>query len=87
MPRALSVQRSVVPPESRAAFLVRARSREAHFAEAGCHFWLFEEESRAGAFMEFAEASDAAVLRRANITLSEPLGDATRIFHQVDLGL
>lgn len=85
MPRALSMQRTVVPPGERAKFLERAKARELHYTGAGCQFWLFEEAALAGAFMEFTEARDVDTLKRAHATAPEPPLDPGRIYTQMDL--
>lgn len=85
MPRALSMQRTVVPPGDRAKFLERTKVREAHYTAAGCTYWLFEEAALAGAFIEFTEAPDAARLKEAHATAAEPPLDPARIYTQVDL--
>ncbi len=85
MPRALSMQRTVVPPGDRAKFFARARAREAHYTAAGCQFWLFEEAALSGAFIEFAEARDAETLKAAHAGAPEPMLDPARIYQQVDL--
>ncbi len=84
MPRALSMQRTVVPPGDRPRFFERARSREAHYTAAGCQFWLFEEAALPGAFVEFAEARDLATLKAAHASAPEPMLDPGRIYQQVE---
>jgi hypothetical protein len=86
MPRALSMQRTVVPPADRAKFHERARARAAHYAAAGCQYWIFEETALAGAFIEFTEARDADTLRAAHAAAPEPPIDPARIYTQVELG-
>ena len=85
MPRALSMQRTVVPPGDRAKFLERVKAREAHYTSVGCQFWLFEEAALAGAFIEFTEAPDVATLKQAHVTAVEPPLDPARIYAQVEL--
>ena len=85
MPRVLSIQRTEVTPGDRATFLARAKARAAHYAGAGCQWWLFEEEAPPGAFLEFTEASDAATLRDAHAHAAEPLVDQIRVYRQVEL--
>ena len=86
MPRALSMQRTVVPPGDRAKFLERAREREGHYTASNCQYWLFEEAALAGAFIEFIEAPDPAALKGAHATATEPPLDPARIYTRVDLG-
>jgi hypothetical protein len=85
MPRALSMQRTVVTPGDRAKFFERVKARQAHYQAAGCQFWLFEEAALAGAFIEFAEAPDAGTLRDAHATAAEPPLDPARIYTQIEL--
>lgn len=85
MPRALSMQRTVVTPGDRARFLARSKARETHYKAAGCQFWLFEEAALSGAFIEFAEAPDAATLKAAHATAAEPPLDPARIYVTVEL--
>lgn len=85
MPRALSMQRTIVPPGDRVKFLERAKAREAHYTNVGCQFWLFEEAALPGAFIEFTEARDISTLREAHATATEPLLDPARIYTQVEL--
>ncbi|MDQ8155182.1 MAG: hypothetical protein P3B98_11030 [Gemmatimonadota bacterium] len=85
MPRALSMQRTVVTPGDRAKFFERVKARQTHYQAAGCQFWLFEEAALAGAFIEFAEAPDHATLRDAHATAAEPPLDPARIYTQVEL--
>jgi len=85
MPRALSMQRTVVPPGDRAKFLERVKVREVHYRAAGCQFWLFEEAALSGAFIEFSEAPDADTLKDAHATAVEPPLDPARIYVQREL--
>ncbi len=85
MSRALSMQRTVVPPGDRAEFLERMQVREAHYTGAGCQFWLFEEAALTGAFIEFTEARDVATLTSAHARAVEPPLDPARIYTQVEL--
>ncbi|MHB0963316.1 MAG: hypothetical protein ACYC5V_08940 [Gemmatimonadaceae bacterium] len=85
MPRALSMQRTVVPPGDRAKFLERVKAREVHYTSVGCQFWLFEEAALPGAFIEFTEAPDVATLKQAHATAVEPPLDPARIYAQVEL--
>lgn len=85
MPRALSMQRTVVTPGDRDKFFERMRSREAHYKASGCQFWVFEEVALSGAFIEFTEAPDVAALRRAHASASEPPLDPSRVYSLVEL--
>jgi hypothetical protein len=85
MPRALSMQRTVVTPGDRAKFFERVKGRESHYAASGCKYWVFEEAALAGAFIEFTEAPDAATLKSAHAAAPEPPLDPERIYVQVEL--
>ncbi|MBM3908826.1 MAG: hypothetical protein FJ363_12230 [Gemmatimonadetes bacterium] len=85
MARVLSMQRTVVPPAEREAFRARATARAAHYAAAGCQYWVFEEIELPGAFVEFTEARDAEMLRAAHASAAEPPLDPARLYAQVDL--
>lgn len=85
MPRALTIQRTIVPASERARYLERARQRAAFYTKAGCHFWVFEEAALPGAFIEFTEAKDKATLSAAHAAAPEKLVDAKRIYQEVEL--
>jgi hypothetical protein len=42
-----------------------ARHRRAYFEAAGCHYWVFEQNSAPGTFVEFAEGPNAETLAAA----------------------
>ncbi|HXY32116.1 MAG TPA: hypothetical protein VEI06_15520 [Gemmatimonadaceae bacterium] len=85
MPRALVLQRSIVPLNDRKKYMEKLRARRSYFAGANCKFWVFEEGDLPGAFMEFIEAPDAATLSRALEGASETVVDAARIYQEVEL--
>ena len=85
MPRALSMQRTVVTPADRTRFFERMKAREQHYQASGCQFWVFEEAAMSGAFIEFTEAPDVATLRTAHATAAEPPLDPSRIYSLVEL--
>ena len=61
MPRALTIKRTVVTQPARKEYLERLRVRRDYYQRASCNFWVFEEAGLPGAFIEFTEATDAAV--------------------------
>jgi len=83
--RALTVKRTVVPKSGRAHYMARLRERQGYYKRAGCKFWVFEEAGLPGAFIEFTEAPNAAVLSAAHEGAPEPLMDANRIYQEVEL--
>jgi hypothetical protein len=85
VPRALTIQRTLVPSGDRRRYLDRARQRKSYYASAKCEFWIFEEASLPGAFVEFTEAPDAAALAAAHAGAPDPLGDAGRVYVEVEL--
>ncbi len=86
MPRALTLQRSIVPAGDRSKFLERLKARRAHYEGRGCRFWVFEEAALAGAFIEFTEAPDAKTLAAAHAAAPERVLDPARIYTEVELG-
>ena len=85
MPRSLTIHRTVVPPVDRAKFLERLRAKESHYLAMGCQFWAFEEQSLAGAFVEFCEADSAQALTAAHAAAPDPILDPARIYTIVEL--
>ena len=85
MPRALTIQRTIVPSSERPRYLARARQRSEYYAKAGCRFWIFEEAALPGAFIEFTEAKDRNTLSAAHAAAPEKLVDAKRIYTEVEL--
>lgn len=84
MPRALTIQRSVVPVADRPRYLDRLRARLAHYTARACRFWVFEEAALPGAFVEFTEAADAATLAAAHAAAPEAPVDPARIYREVE---
>ncbi|MGQ0643595.1 MAG: hypothetical protein ACT4P6_22845 [Gemmatimonadaceae bacterium] len=60
-----------------------ARQRRAYFEAAGCRYWVFEQRTAPGTFLEFAEGPDADTLAAA---LRAQAGDtfAGPIFAEVE---
>ncbi len=85
MSRALTIQRTLVTPSEREKFFERVARRRAFYAKANCRYWLFEEASLPGAFLEFFEGADAATLARAHAGSPDPVLDAARIYREVEL--
>ena len=86
MPRALTLQRTVVPAADRSKFLVKLRARHAYYATAKCKHWVFEEAQLPGAYMEFIEAADGETLAQALAGAPDPVLDRARIYQEVELG-
>ena len=85
MPRAVSMRHTMVPSADRDAFRDRARESRAHYAGAGCRYWLYEEDRLLGAYVEFFEASDQDTLVRAHRTAQGVPQQAARVFLEVEL--
>ena len=85
MPRALTVQRTLVTPPERKKFAEKLKRNRAHYAQANCRYWVFEEAGLPGAFLEFCEAPDAETLARAHASAPERMLDPARIYHEVEL--
>ena len=85
MARALSVHRTLVTPGERERFFERMKRKHQHYSRAKCHFWVFEEASLPGAFLEFVEAADAETLARAHAAAPDPALDPARIYREVEL--
>jgi hypothetical protein len=83
--RAISMRHTVAPAADRSEFRERARQSRAHYASAGCHYWLFEEPGLPGAFIEFFEAGDADTLQRAHRSAPAPLAESARMYVEVEL--
>ena len=83
--RALSVQRTLVTPSERERFFERMKRKQQHYERAKCHFWVFEEASLPGAFLEFVEGPDAETLARAHAASPEPALDPGRIYREVEI--
>ncbi len=85
MPRVLTAQRTVIPLYERERYLERMRSRRDFYTSVGCRYWVFEEIDLAGAFIEFIEAQDAAVLQAALADAPDALLESARIYQEMEL--
>lgn len=85
MPRALTIQRTLVTPQERERFYDKLRRKQEHYAKHNCRFWAFEEAGLPGAFLEFVEATDPDTLGRAHASAPEPILDPQRVYTEVEL--
>ena len=85
MARVLTLQRSIVPMHQRKDYIQRLKDRRDHYARASCKFVVFEEVGLPGAFIEFAEAADAATLAAAHSAAPGAMGDSARIYQEVEI--
>ena len=81
----LSMRHTIVSAADRGGFYERARTLRAHYTGHGCHYWLFEEASLPGAFVEFVEAADGRALQQAHGGTAGALDAAARTYKEVDL--
>ena len=84
MPRALTIQRTLVTPRDRDGFQERLKRKQAYYAKANCRYWAFEEAALPGAFLEFFEAPDANTLARAHASAPDPILDPNRVYVEVE---
>ena len=85
MARAISIRHTVVPLGDKKEFRERARAARAHYSGLGCHYWLFEEASLPGAYVEFFEANDRETLLRAHRGAPDPVRESARMYVEVEL--
>ena len=85
MVRALTLQRTLVPRAEREKYFERIRRKRDHYQAAKCRFWVFEEASLPGAFIEFYEADDPEVLSRAHAASPDRVLDSARVYLQVEI--
>ena len=85
MPRALTIQRSTVPAAERANYTKRLKALRSHYESSNCRFWVFEETSLPGAFIEFTEADDEQTLSSAHANAPHKTLDPTRVYQEVKL--
>ena len=85
MPRALTIQRTTVTPPERQRFHEKLRRKADYYAKANCRFWVFEESSLPGAFIEFTEADDEQTLTVAHASAPHKTMDPSRVYQEVEL--
>ncbi|MBA3656673.1 MAG: hypothetical protein H0W69_04895 [Gemmatimonadaceae bacterium] len=85
MARTLTISRTTVPLGERPKYFERLALRKSHYETARCRFWVFEEVALPGAFIEFTEADDAAILSAAHSNAPHRILDAARIYKEVEL--
>jgi hypothetical protein len=85
MPRALTIQRSIIPAHDREQQLKRLAAKRDHYRGMQCRYWVFEERAVRGAFVEFIEADSADAIVRAHAAATDPPVDAGRIYLEVEL--
>jgi hypothetical protein len=83
--RALTLQRTLVPKSDRDKYFERIRKKLEYYTAAKCRFWVFEEASLPGAFIEFYEADDPETLALAHEAAPDRVLDVNRIYLQVEI--
>ena len=83
--RALTLQRTLVPKADREKYFERIRKKRDYYTAAKCRFWVFEEGSLPGAFIEFYEADDPETLLQAHAASPDRVLDSNRIYLQVEI--
>ncbi len=86
MARALTIQRTTVPSSERARYFDKLRVASEHYRSANCRFWVCEEASLPGAFIEFTEADDASTLAVAHANAPHRILDPARIYNETEIG-
>jgi len=84
MARALTIERSKVSRHERDAYFAGLRARRDRLRAASCNFWVYEDLSEPGLFVEFTEARDTNTLTTALSAASEA-GAAASILTEVEL--
>lgn len=80
MPRVLTIGRTTVAADQREAFVARTRRRAQHYRGADIRYWVFEEASLPGSFVEFCEAGDVEALARAHGATTDPAPGSERVY-------
>ena len=84
MARALTIERSKVSRHERDAYFAGLRERRDRLRAAACNFWVYEDPSEPGLFVEFTEARDATTLATARAAVSDSQATAP-ILTEVEL--
>jgi hypothetical protein len=85
VPRAISIRQTIVPSGERDEFRERARQSRSHYSGKGCRYWLFEEASLPGAYVEFFEGNDRDALLAAHREAPQPVLESARMYVEVEL--
>jgi hypothetical protein len=84
MPRALTIERSKVSRPERDSYFAGLRERRDRLRAASCKFWVYEDPSEPGVFVEFTEARDSDTLAAALATAADSAATAP-ILTEVEL--
>ena len=85
MARVMTIEHATIPAAERAPYLAGLAGRRAHYRDARCRFWVFEEVEMPGQFIEFAEAADAAALTAARAAAAGRPLDPVRVYAEVEV--
>jgi hypothetical protein len=84
MARALTIERSKVSRHERDAYFAGLRERRDRLRAASCNFWVYEDPSEPGLFVEFTEARDVSTLAAARVSVFDS-DDGAPILTEVEL--
>lgn len=84
MGRALTIEQSKVSRHERDAYFAGLRERRDRLRAAACNFWVFEDTTEPGLFVEFTEARDADTLVAGRVTAVDAESSAP-ILKEVEL--
>lgn len=85
MARALTIQRTTVPASERERYFEKVKACRSHYSAANCRFYVFEEASLPGAFIEFTEADDQTTLTVAHANSPYRILDPARIYNETEI--
>jgi hypothetical protein len=85
MPRALTIQRTTVPASERERYFEKVKACQSHYAAANCKFYVCEEASLPGAFIEFSEAEDQTTLTVAHANSPYRILDPARVYNETEI--
>jgi hypothetical protein len=83
--RLMTIQRKTVTSTEREKYFERLRVAKAHYLNANCRFWVFEESALPGVFIEFTEADDEQSLTSAHASAPHRILDPARIYHEMEI--
>ncbi|MBK6488568.1 MAG: hypothetical protein IPF98_17345 [Gemmatimonadetes bacterium] len=76
---------STVADSERAAYMDRARERQAALQGLGVSYWIFERSDAPGEMVQYLEARDSARLEEARALVSQLPGEREILLHQLEL--
>ena len=85
MARALTIQRTTVPASERQKYFEKIKACRSHYSAANCRFYVFEEASLPGAFIEFTEADYQTTLTVAHANSPYRILDPARVYNETEI--